>query len=211
MANAPRGGRPREHRVDRAIADAVRKLLAERGYLSLTVDAVATRAGVGKAAIYRRYATKQEMTFSVLLHDAREPAPADTGSLKGDLLALTSQVADQLAESSAGVMAGLLADVYADPALNERFERTFLAVERSIVATLIDRAVARGELTHRPDAAVLHVLLLGPIFAWLIMLDEDPARVPELAALVAGLIHESLVSGTLSTSPQAEPTDDDPA
>ncbi|SEE90315.1 TetR/AcrR family transcriptional regulator [Jiangella alba] len=203
MTSAPQPGRPRERRVDHAIADAVRTLLAERGYPSLTVDAVAARAGVGKAAIYRRYATKQEMTFSVLLHDAREPAPADTGSLKGDLLALTSQIADQLAESSAGVMAGLLADVYADPALSERFERTFLAVERSIVATLIDRAVVRGELSHRPDTAVVHVLLLGPMFAWLIMLDEDPARAPELAVIVAGLIHETLVSGTLSPGSQA--------
>lgn len=211
MANAPQMGRPREHRVDRAIADAVRELLAERGYPSLTVDAVATRAGVGKAAIYRRYATKQEMTFSVLLHDTREPAPVDTGSLEGDLLALTSQIADQLAKSSAGVMAGLLADVYADPVLTERFERTFLAAERSIVETLIDRAVARGELAHRPDPVLLHVLLLGPIFAWLIMLDEDPSRIPELAALVARLIHESLASGTLSTDSRAGLAGDDPA
>ncbi|NYI80256.1 TetR/AcrR family transcriptional regulator [Nocardioides panzhihuensis] len=211
MATAAQMGRPREHRVDRAIAKAVRELLSERDYPSLTVDAVATRAGVGKAAIYRRYATKQEMTFSVLLHDARDQAAADTGSLKGDLLALTTQIADQLAESSAGVMAGLLADVYADPALAERFERTFLAVERSNVAALIDRAVVRGELTHRPDPVVLHVLLLGPMFAWLIMLDEDPARASELAAVVVEVIHKALASGTLSTDPREERADDDPA
>lgn len=188
--------------MDLAIAKAVRELLAEHGYPSLTVDAVAARAGVGKAAIYRRYATKQEMTFSVLLHEARESAPADTGSLEGDLLALISQVANQLAQSSSGVMAGLLADIYADPALNDRFEETFLAAERSLVATVIDRAVERGELAHRPDPELLHVLLLGPTFAWLVMLDEDPARAPELAGLVAGLVHDALISGRLSTGPE---------
>ena len=193
------GGRPRETRVDRALGAAVRALLAERGYPALTVDAVAARAGVSKAAIYRRYATKQEMTFAVLLHDLHEEAPSGTGSLQGDLEALTSRIAHQLAQSSAGVMIGLLADVRADPALGKRFEETYLAVERSMVVTLLDRAVLRGELSHRPDLATVHVLLLGPLFAWLIMLDEDPTRAPGLARTVARMVSDVLTKGSLLT------------
>lgn len=191
MTKTSRTGRPRDRRVDEAIAESVRELLSERGYSALTVDAVANRAGVGKAAIYRRYATKQEMTFSVLLHDTRETAPSDTGSLRGDLRALTSQIAEQLAQPSAAVTVGLLADVLADPILTERFMQTFVTAERSIVATLIDRAVGRGEMSNHPDPATVHALLLGPIFVGLMM-----DRTPPLADLTADMVHDSLVAGT---------------
>ncbi|GAB3995376.1 hypothetical protein GCM10029992_12460 [Glycomyces albus] len=77
------GGRPRDGRIDGAIAQATRELLAERGYAGLTVDAVAARAGVGKAAIYRRHATKQEMIFAATVHDMQEQPPPDAGSLRG--------------------------------------------------------------------------------------------------------------------------------
>lgn len=192
------GGRPRDSRVDHAVAAAVRSLLDENGYAALTVDAVAARAGVSKAAIYRRHSTKQEMIFAVLLHDLNEDSPADTGSLHGDLTELTSRIGDQLAQSAPGVMAGLLADIHADSTLNARFTDTYLAVERSIISTLLDRAVGRGELPARPDTALVHVLLLGPLFAWQIMLAENPARTPHLAQIVARIITDALTSGVVS-------------
>ncbi|NEW40722.1 TetR/AcrR family transcriptional regulator [Nocardia cyriacigeorgica] len=195
MATAKRAsGRPREQRVDTSIAAAVGALIDEGGYAGLTVDAVAARAGVSTAAIYRRYATKQEMTFAVLLHDLREESPADTGTLQGDLCALTERIAAQVAGSGAGTLTGLLADIRADPELRARFEATFLTVERAIIATLLDRAVARGELARRPDVALVQALLLGPLYAWLIVLDEDPARAPEIARLVAAMAADALTS-----------------
>lgn len=194
------GGRPRDGRVDHAIAAGVRTLLAELGYTALTVDAVAARAGVGKAAIYRRYASKQEMIFGVLLHDLRIRPPADTGSLRGDITALTAQFGDQLADVTAEVLAGLLADIHADAALGTLFTERYLTAERSLVTTLLDRAVTRGELAHRPDPAIVHALLLGPLFAWQIMLDEDPTHTPPLAGAVARIVADALVSGVLSPS-----------
>ncbi|UGT41590.1 TetR/AcrR family transcriptional regulator [Nocardia yamanashiensis] len=190
------GGRPRQSRVDTSIATAVRVLIAERGYASLTVDAVALQAGVSKAAIYRRYATKQEMIFSVLLHDLREQPPADTGTLRGDLGALTEQIAAQVT-ASAATLTGLLADIRADPALTARFAGAFLPVERAIIATVLDRAVARGELSHRPEPALVQALLLGPLYAWLVVLDENPVHTRELADLVAAMTATALVSDQL--------------
>ncbi|MGX1772976.1 TetR/AcrR family transcriptional regulator [Nocardia brasiliensis] len=187
-------GRPRDSRVDRAITAAVRSLLSEQSYSMLTVDAVAARAEVSKAAIYRRYETKQEMIFSTLLHGLSATAPADSGSLEGDIAALVTQLAEQLAQSAAGVMTGLLADIHADSTLNDRFTKSYLVVERAMVATLLDRAVARGDLAYRPDTALVHVLLLGPLFAWQIMLDEDVARTPALARSVARIVTDALVS-----------------
>ncbi|WP_280382532.1 TetR/AcrR family transcriptional regulator [Nocardia wallacei] len=195
------GGRPRDSRVDHAIAAAVRSLLDEQGYTTLTVDAVAARAGVGKAAIYRRYATKQEMIFAALLHDLSEEPPADTGSLAGDITALTTQFGERLTRTAAEVLAGLLADIHADPALGDRFTETYLAVERSIVTVLLDRAVARGELPTRPDPALVHTLLLGPLFAWQVMLDENPSRTTYLAETVARITTEALTAGLVASDP----------
>ncbi|MFE3446838.1 TetR/AcrR family transcriptional regulator [Nocardia sp. NPDC059180] len=198
MATAKRAsGRPREQRVDTSIAEAVHALIDERGYAGLTVDAVAAHAGVSTAAIYRRYATKQEMTFAVLLHDMREESPADTGTLRGDLRALTEQIAAQVRGSGAGTLPGLLADIRADPELRARFEATFLTVERGIITTLLDRAITRGELTRRPDVGLVQALLLGPLYAWLIVLDEDPAYAPELADLVAATATVALTANLL--------------
>ncbi|RDI42779.1 TetR/AcrR family transcriptional regulator [Nocardia mexicana] len=185
--------------MDHAIAVAVRELLTEHGYAALTVDAVAARAGVSKAAIYRRHPTKQDMIFAVLVHDLREEPPADTGSLHGDIAALTARIGDQLARTAAGVMAGLLADIHSDATLDARFTETYLTAERSVVSTLLDRAVARGELSRRPDPATVHVLLLGPLFAWQIMLDEDPARTPHLAETVARIVADALTSGATAS------------
>ncbi|MEU4599796.1 TetR/AcrR family transcriptional regulator [Nocardia sp. NPDC023988] len=191
------GGRPREQRVDTSIASAVREVIGESGYGGLTVDAVAARAGVSKAAIYRRFSSKQEMTFAVLLHDLGEESPADTGSLRGDLVALSEQIAAQVVGSGADTLSGLLADVRADPDLRTRFASTFLAVERAIITTVVDRAIERGEVTHRPDPAVLQALILGPLYAWLIVLDEDSARVPPLIELIATMIADALTKDLL--------------
>ncbi|MEV0060705.1 TetR/AcrR family transcriptional regulator [Nocardia sp. NPDC050718] len=195
------GGRPRESRVDTAIAAAVTGVLAESGYAALTVDAVAARAGVSKATIYRRFATKQEMTFAVVLHDLDEAPPADTGTLEGDLGALIERIGEQLSRSGSDVMTGLLADIRADATLTERFTTTYLAVERSVIGELLDRAIARGDLTRRPDPAITQALLLGPLFAWIVVLDEDPARAPELARIVARMVSDALAAGVVPADP----------
>lgn len=187
-------GRPRNSEVDLAIVRATRELLAERGYAGLTVDAVAAHGGIGKAAIYRRYATKQEMIFAATVHDMREQPPPDAGSLRADLAALTRTIADQLGSAPTDVLAGLLADIYADPALSTRFTETFLERERQAVIEVLDRAVGRGELAAPPDPATVHALLLGPIFAWLLILDGDRDKVPDLARTVAEAAATALLS-----------------
>ncbi|MEV6394609.1 TetR/AcrR family transcriptional regulator [Streptomyces sp. NPDC051907] len=191
-------GRPRDSQVDHAIVRATRELLGERGYAGLTVDAVATRAGVGKAAIYRRYATKQEMIFSAVVHDMGEQPPPDAGSLRADLAAVCQTIAGQLGSAPTDVLAGLLADVYSDTALGARFSETFLQRERLVVTEVLDRAVARGELAARPDPATVQALLMGPIFAWLLILMGDPDKVPDLARTVAESVAAVLLTGAVA-------------
>ncbi|SEB86603.1 transcriptional regulator, TetR family [Streptomyces sp. 2224.1] len=179
-----RGGRPRDSRVDDAIASAVRELLAEVGYARLTTAAVAARAGVGKAAIYRRHAGKQEMIFDVLVPGQFLAVAPDRGSLRADLAAVLAEVADSMAAPPPGTIPGLLADVQADPALRKRFDAKYLAAQRRTLTEVLDRAAARGELTARPGPAALNALLVGPVFAWLFLLSESPDQLPALTSLL---------------------------
>src|SRR3712207_8338926 len=84
-----RGGRPRDPSRDGVIRAAILRLPAEVGYSALTMDAVAAEAGVGKATIYRRWRTKEELVVDTVSDLNREIAvPADTGSVEGDLRAI---------------------------------------------------------------------------------------------------------------------------
>ncbi|MCI3935260.1 TetR/AcrR family transcriptional regulator [Streptomyces sp. AN091965] len=176
------GGRPRDSRVDDAIAPAVLELLGEVGYMRLTMAEVAARAGVGKAAIYRRHTSKQEMIFDVLLPDQFLAVAPDLGSLRADLAAVLDEVADAMTAPPRGTVPGLLADLHADPALRERFDEKYLGAQRRTLTEILDRAAARGELAARPDPAALNALLVGPVFAWLFLLSESPDRLPDLTA-----------------------------
>src|SRR6187399_1916958 len=84
----PRRGRPRSDRAHRAILDAAQELLAEDGFSGLRLEHVATRAGVGKATIYRRWGSRQELALELLVELAGPHIPvAETGDTREELLA----------------------------------------------------------------------------------------------------------------------------
>lgn len=162
----PARGRPRDERVGAAVLSATRELLAELGFDHLTVDAIATRAGVGKGAIYRRWGSKAELAFAATIHDQQvEPTP-DTGSLRGDLTDLICDAYRRMSDPLAIELApAVMAALGRDPNLLQRFSQTFIASEDADVQAIIDRAAARGELTRTISAAELRLLVLGPVFA----------------------------------------------
>ena len=186
-------GRPRDGQIDHAITHATRELLAERGYGGITVDAVAARAGVGKAAIYRRHATKQEMIYFAAVQGLNEPVPPTGGSLREDLAMVATSVAGRLGEAAPDVLHGLLADIHGDPRLAARFSDTFLVHQRAVLIEVLDRAVDRGELVDRPDPVTVQALLLGPIFYLLLILDSHSQRLPDFTATVADSVADRLL------------------
>ncbi|WP_219601975.1 TetR/AcrR family transcriptional regulator [Nonomuraea indica] len=143
----------------------MRQLLAETGYERLTVDAVAARAGIGKAAIYRRYASKVELAFAASVHDDDLPPPADTGSLHDDLLAIARRVHARMnAPAARQIGPAVIAELARSAELTEKFQQGPLAAERELYAKVLDRAAARGEIARPIDPAVVHLLVSGPIF-----------------------------------------------
>ncbi|MET9887538.1 TetR/AcrR family transcriptional regulator [Streptomyces sp. NPDC006430] len=172
--------------MDDAIREAVRELVRDVGYAALTMDAVAAKARVGKAAIYRRHASRGELVFSALVHGRETQPLPDTGSLQGDLTALAQLTLGIFSDPVvAAATPGLLADLKQRPDIAQRFQNTFIAGERAEVANLLERAFARGELASRADPALVHATVLGTTFAWVFLLGlpPGPALAPRIAAL----------------------------
>jgi AcrR family transcriptional regulator len=112
--------------VDHNILQTTRELIEEAGYPALTVDQVAARAGVGKAAIYRRYRSKAEMAFAATVDGPWPPPLADTGSLHGDLLALATACHSRMATPAARHVApAMISEIAGNPELGTRFQDTF--------------------------------------------------------------------------------------
>jgi AcrR family transcriptional regulator len=147
-----RGGRPRDPSRDGVIRAAILRLLADVGYGALTMDAVASEAGVGKATIYRRWRTKQDLVVDTISALTRaEAAPVDTGSLEGDLRAMMRSLVSVITGPAGAATLSLLSTVPHQPALAQAFQDGPLAVWRQSFDEIWARAEKRGET--RPGVA----------------------------------------------------------
>ena len=156
-------GKPRE----RAILSAVIDLLGEAGYEAMTMDAVAARAHASKATIYRRWPGKAELVRAAVdAHVAgRVLGTADTGSLRGDLLAVMWAMHGHLTPQFLAMMSGLVHAMRADSQLAASLRSLF--EEDSVSGQIVDRAVARGELpagAARKLARLVHEVIEAQIF-----------------------------------------------
>ncbi|HMA96884.1 MAG TPA: TetR/AcrR family transcriptional regulator [Polyangiaceae bacterium] len=185
-------GSKREARTE-AILRAVLEEIAEVGYGALSVEEVATRVGVAKTTIYRRYPTKLELVRTAIAHYLAEALgePPNTGSLRGDLIAL-GRSAVQLGSSVLGqslFRTKLLGRI--DPELEElgkHFEAERLEQQRVVAL----RAIERGELQNEDDFHRAVQLLSGSILVMMLVhcrpFDElEIARTVDL--LLHGLCH----------------------
>jgi AcrR family transcriptional regulator len=162
---APRG-RPRSERAHQAILDAANEILEERGFVDLTIDEVAQRAGVSKTTIYRRWPTKGTLVFEAFAADflARVPGP-DTGSLRGDLLAsLRAWIRVNKGTVKGRTLVGLIAEVQRDPELAEIWREGVIGPVRAQHRTIVERAIERGEVLPDVDPDVVLDLIYGAAY-----------------------------------------------
>jgi AcrR family transcriptional regulator len=161
-----RRGRPRSPECDAAILSAALTLLAREGYSRMSMDAVATEAGVSKPTIYARYRGKADLATAAL-RDLRESgAPAPTGDLRTDLVAQLSQLRINSRSTSATSLVGTcLTEERHTPELLVLFRERTIAPRLAILRALLGTAHDRGELRADADIDAAAILLLGALHA----------------------------------------------
>lgn len=173
-AASGRTGRKRDASRDEDLCRAALALLAEVGYDLLSTDAVAARAGAGKATVYRRWSGKAELVVEAVSRLRGPVAEPDTGSLHGDLDALVRHFTTGDVPMETRVMAGLVPAVLRDDELRAAFMANFLAPRVRMFQNVYERAVARGELSARLDTALLAKVMPALVFQRVIMTGEPP-------------------------------------
>ena len=143
-----------------AICDAVFDLLCEVGYDRMSMDAVAARARDSKATIYRAWPNKPDLVTESLVHRfGGVPSAPDTGSLRGDLIALMTG-ACQIANSPDGaVITGLLTAATRNAELSRTLHQLVYEMKHPVYLAIIDGAVARGEIPADTSAELLHEVI----------------------------------------------------
>jgi AcrR family transcriptional regulator len=189
-----RPGRPRSARAHVAILEATLELLAERGLVALTMEGVAARAGVGKATVYRRWTSKSALVQEAITRIGTGDLPLpDTGSVRGDVVAMMSARRESASATRAGFfIPRLAAEAAGDPELGPLLDEVLVQPGRRIMRLILERGIERGELRPGLDLESAIDLLVGAIVYRLLysggdlsLLDELPGRHVDTA--LAGL------------------------
>jgi AcrR family transcriptional regulator len=169
-------------------------LVAEVGIAGLTMDAVAARAGVGKATIYRRWSSKEALLLDAWAACVRTHDDPDTGNLAEDLQQMLTAKHDVLADVELQrIYPQMIAAARVNPDVAEAY-RELIAERRAPMQAVLRRAVARGEIAPDVDLGLVQDLLIAPLlYRWLIS-DEPiaPELVDQIIAIVTRGVAPSL-------------------
>ncbi|MBF6097164.1 TetR/AcrR family transcriptional regulator [Nocardia cyriacigeorgica] len=189
---SPRVGRPRDRELDAALLGAAERLVVERGYAALTLQAVADEAETSRTALYRRYADRAELVMAVLIDRfGVQPGEQDLGGIEAEMLAIQRHQRDLFTEPVlCKALPGLLADLSSNPATARRFQDEFLAPRRASTASILDRGVARGEIAPGADSEWICDLITGPMLMRALVpslgpIDDELVRLTVRSALDA--------------------------
>ncbi|MGH0037399.1 MAG: TetR/AcrR family transcriptional regulator [Myxococcota bacterium] len=160
--NGASTGRPRSEEAHKAILDATLDLLVEVGFSALTVEGVASRAGVGKATIYRRWPSKLPLVVEAF---GQLPGfeDVDTGDLAEDLKKMIRSYIQVFNSTPlSAVLPSLAGERAHDPELSQLFDPVSVGRRRPLVAAF-ERAVERGDVAADLDVELAADLVVGPI------------------------------------------------
>ncbi len=177
-------GRPRDPETDGRITAAAAQLLLERGFDKTTVDDVAAAAGVGKATVYRRWPSKEDLAVAAMetLYSVQIPEP-DTGSIEGDLAASYRAVLEFVnSPQGQAYLRMSIAESVRDPRIAALYKDATERREAESRRTF-ERAIARGEV--RPDIDIdAAVQWLGGLLATRAITHRPMPGVEDVDALV---------------------------
>ena len=182
---------PRVERSKAAILKATVDLLVEAGVGGLTIDAVACRARVGKATVYRHWEGRGPLIIEAVTSVVTSSAPpADTGTLRGDLLACYERMLSACSQPPlSAILPSMVSAAERDPELRRLFE-TFTAQRRAPTVDAIVRARERGEVRADLDLDLACDLMAAPVFYKRLILHDPPdlAYVERLVDLVVAAL-----------------------
>ncbi|MFI7607280.1 TetR/AcrR family transcriptional regulator [Micromonospora sp. NPDC049366] len=192
-ADAPRSpGRPRSTRADEAIIEATLDLLAEGSTIeTLSIEAIAARAGVGKATIYRRWSGK-DMLLMDALRRLKGVLPQPTGhSVRDDLILLVGAIGKNIDPRAKKIMPCLVPEVNRSPD-HYRLYQNIISPRRQLMREVLARGVAEGVLRPDLDIEVTMALLTGPmliqrVLQWNPELDEHTLPAQVVDTVLAGI------------------------
>lgn len=197
ITDVPRAvGRPRDPKLDAAITDATLELLADIGYAALTIEAVATRAGVGKATLYRRWPGKVQLVIDAVRTLSEQPDPDTSAGVRDELVELLEAVRRKSGSSLAGrIFPRLIGDSADNPEFMRRYREQVLDPRRDRFRAALLRGVEQGLVRTDVDTDHAIDLLVGPM-AYRNLIRNDPAPGPDLAARIVDDVLRALAPPT---------------
>ncbi|WP_149359560.1 TetR/AcrR family transcriptional regulator [Lolliginicoccus suaedae] len=191
-------GRPRDRNLDSAILTATLELLAERGYLELSLEEVAHRAGTSRPAIYRRWPGRAPLALAAIADRLDTPAPPDTGCTLCDLSEGIEVFLAAYRTIRPDVLSSVFADCSAEPSLRDLYIEAIVEPPRRAVAHTLDIAIERGDIRSDADrdglldmlASVVHY---RAVFQSRHLTEEDAAAVVETLLRGAAVDYPALV------------------
>ncbi|GAA4600390.1 AcrR family transcriptional regulator [Actinoplanes octamycinicus] len=152
---ARRRGRPPDPHSRTRILFAAEALLEEAGYLGVTIDEVASRAGVSKKTVYRFWPHKPALISDLIVEHSRITPVPDTGDTRAELAALFEMIIEYLTAGHGRTMTLLVAATHDDPGTLTRLREQVLTPRRDIARNVLQRGIARGDLPADIDIDAL--------------------------------------------------------
>jgi AcrR family transcriptional regulator len=157
--------RTKDARIDDAILAATFELLDEVGYQALTIGAVASRAGVHRPAVYRRWASKRHLVVDAVASQMGVAPTPDTGDVRADLVAGIATLVRSLSGTALGrVLPALVADLANDADLAAEFRDRVFDPRRESTAITLRSAIARGDIRSDIDFDFVLDALAAPLY-----------------------------------------------
>jgi AcrR family transcriptional regulator len=170
---AGRPGRRRDPSLEPRVVAAALAVYAEAGWSGFNFDAVARRAGVGKAPLYLRWASKEDLLLAAFGAHTTAITIRDSGNLRDDLVEYTCRLLDSKAGPDGWAFLRLHLEATVIPALHARFSRQIASPHVQGARARLDRALERGELRAGAPAGLALDSLYGAVLIKIILSSPD--------------------------------------
>jgi AcrR family transcriptional regulator len=198
--NSKNRGRHRSEKSKRAILSAVLDLARETPLRDITIEAIAQRAGVGKATIYKWWPSKAYVALDAFVGNLSRQVPIpDTGSAERDFKEQLYALSKFYVSPAGRILAQFIAEGQSDSEFASLFRERFLKPRRELVGVILDRAIKRGEIARSLDRELILDLIYGPAI-YRLLTKRAPLNRQAADAIIStlfrGLSNKSASSGS---------------